>query len=57
MPTRNTPPTAQSDWVHYVPDAATAMRKAKAAAGDRDVMVHGASLAQSLRARACSTSW
>ncbi|MCQ0016706.1 dihydrofolate reductase family protein [Actinomadura madurae] len=38
----------QSGWVHYVPDAATAMREAKAAAGDRDVMVHGAGLAQSL---------
>jgi dihydrofolate reductase len=34
--------------VHYVPDAATAMREAKAAAGDASVMVHGASLAQSL---------
>jgi len=31
-----------------VPDAATAMHEAKAAAGDRDVMVHGAGLAQSL---------
>jgi dihydrofolate reductase len=37
VPTRGTPP-----------DAATAMREAKAAAGDQDVMVHGASLAQSL---------
>ena len=48
VPTRGTPPEPQSDWVHYVPDAATAMREAKAAAGDQDVMVHGASLAQSL---------
>ncbi len=48
VPTRGTPPEPQSDWVHYVPDAATAMRGARAAAGDRDVMVHGADLAQSL---------
>jgi dihydrofolate reductase len=31
-----------------VPDAETAMREAKAAAGERDVMVHGARLAQTL---------
>lgn len=48
VPTRGTPPEPQSDWVHYVPDAATGMREAKAAAGDKDVMVHGAGLAQSL---------
>jgi len=48
VPTRGTPPQPQSGWVHYVPDAATAMREAKAAAGDQDVMVHGAGLAQSL---------
>jgi hypothetical protein len=48
VPTRGTPPEPQSDWVHYVPDAATAMPEAKAAAGDQDVMVHGAGLAQSL---------
>ena len=48
VPTRGTPPEPQSAWVHYVPDAATAMREAKAAAGDHDVMVHGAGLAQSL---------
>jgi dihydrofolate reductase len=48
VPTRGTSPEPQSGWVHYVPDAATAMREAKAAAGDRDVMVHGAGLAQSL---------
>lgn len=35
-------------WIRYVPDPATAMREAKAAAGDRNVMVHGADLAQSL---------
>jgi dihydrofolate reductase len=48
VPTRGTPPEPQSDWVHYVRDAATAMREAKSAAGDKDVMVHGAGLAQSL---------
>ncbi len=48
VPTRGTPPEPQSVWVHYVADAATAMREAKAAAGDKDVMVHGAGLAQSL---------
>src|SRR5262249_39888520 len=48
VPPRRTPAAPQSGWVHYVPDAATAMREAKAAAGDQDVMVHGAGLAQSL---------
>jgi dihydrofolate reductase len=48
VPTRGTPPEPESPWVHYVPDAAIAMREAKTAAGDRDVMVHGAGLAQSL---------
>jgi len=48
VPTRGTPPEPPSGWVHYVPDAATAMREAKAAAGDGDVMVHGADLARSL---------
>ena len=48
VPTRTTPPEPPSEWVHYVPDAVTAIREAKAAAGDRDVMVHGAALAQSL---------
>jgi len=48
VPTRGIPPDPQSGWVNYVPDAATAMREAKAAAGDADVMVHGADLAQSL---------
>jgi dihydrofolate reductase len=50
VPTRGVPPDPQSDWVHYVADAATAMREAKAAAGGRNVMVHGADLAQSLLA-------
>jgi dihydrofolate reductase len=48
VPTRGTPPAPQSGWVHYVPDATTAMHEAKAAAGDQNVMVHGADLAQSL---------
>jgi dihydrofolate reductase len=48
VPTRGIPPEPQSGWVHYVADAATAMREAKAAAGSQDVMVHGAGLAQSL---------
>lgn len=49
VPTRSSsPPEPPSHWVHYVPDVATAMREAKAAAGDQDVMVHGAALAQSL---------
>jgi dihydrofolate reductase len=48
VPTRGTPPEPQSGWVHYVPDAATAMREAKASAGEQDVMVHGTGLAQSL---------
>jgi dihydrofolate reductase len=48
VPTRGTPPKPQSGWVHYVPDAATAMREAKAAAGDAHVMMRGAGLARSL---------
>lgn len=48
VPTRGTPPEPESHWIHYVPDAATAMREAKAAAGATNVMVHGADLAQSL---------
>jgi dihydrofolate reductase len=48
VPTRGTPPEPQSHWVHYAPDPATAMRVAKEAAGAKDVMVHGADLAQSL---------
>jgi dihydrofolate reductase len=48
VPTRGVPPAPQSSWVHYVPDAATAVREAKAAAGDANVMVHGADLAQSM---------
>ena len=48
VPTRGTPPAPQSDWVHYVTDGIeSAMARAKAAAGDADVLVHGADLAQS----------
>lgn len=46
--TRDASPEPQSSWVHYVSDAPTAMRLAKEAAGDKDVMVHGAGLAESL---------
>jgi dihydrofolate reductase/uncharacterized protein YndB with AHSA1/START domain len=49
VPTRGAPPAPQSRWVHYVTDGVeSAMRQAKQAAGDADVMVHGADLAQSL---------
>ena len=49
VPTRGTPPAPQSEWVHYVTDGVeSAMRQAKEAAGEKDVMVHGADLAQSL---------
>ena len=49
VPTRGTPPEPQSDWVNYVTDGVeSAMRQAKDAAGAKDVMVHGADLAQSL---------
>ena len=48
VPTRGTPPEPPIVRVHYVPDPATAMHEAKAAAGQQDVMVHGAALAQSL---------
>ena len=48
VPTRGPAPAPQSGWVHYVSDAATAMRGAKSAAAGQDVMVHGADLAQSL---------
>jgi len=48
VPTRGVSPVPPSGWVHYVSDASVAMREAKAAAGDANVMVHGADLAQSL---------
>src|SRR5215207_10130474 len=49
IPTTGTPPPPESDWVNYVTDGVeSAMRQAKDAAGESNVMVHGASLAQSL---------
>jgi dihydrofolate reductase len=50
VPTRGEPPEqAASELVHYVKDGVdSAMRQAKEAAGDKDVMVHGADLAHSL---------
>jgi dihydrofolate reductase len=48
VPTRGTPPAPASDWVHYVTDGIeSAMRQAKHAAGDANVLVHGAEVAQS----------
>jgi dihydrofolate reductase len=48
VPTRGEPPEPASDWVHYVTDGVeSAMRQAKQAAGDANVLVHGADLAQS----------
>jgi dihydrofolate reductase len=48
VPTRGEPPEPASGWVHYVTDGVeAAMRRAKEAAGEADVLVHGASLAQS----------
>lgn len=54
IPTRGEPPESPWDNVRYVTDGVeSAMRQAKEAAGSKDVMVHGADLAQSLlRARA-----
>jgi dihydrofolate reductase len=50
VPTRGEPPAQPaSELVHYITNGVeSAMRQAKAAAGDKDVMVHGADLAQSL---------
>jgi dihydrofolate reductase len=50
VPTRGEPPEQPaSELVHYVTDGVeSAMRQAKEAAGDKEVMVHGADLAQSL---------
>ena len=48
VPTRGTAPAPQSALVHYVTDGVeSAMRQAKQAAGEANVMVHGANLAQS----------
>jgi dihydrofolate reductase len=45
---RHKAPDWAANWplVHYVSDLATAMREAKAAADDKDVLVHGAGIAQ-----------
>ena len=45
---RHPAPAWAADWpnVHYVRDLAAAMDEAKQAAGDRDVLVHGAGIAQ-----------
>ncbi len=49
VPTRGEPPAPASDLVNYVTDGVeSAMSQAKRAAGDANVMVHGADLAQSL---------
>jgi dihydrofolate reductase len=48
VPTRGQPPAPASDLVNYVTDGIeSAMRQAKQAAGDANVLVHGAELAQS----------
>jgi dihydrofolate reductase len=48
VPTRGEPPAPESDFVRYVTDGVeNAMSQAKEAAGDANVMVHGADLAQS----------
>ncbi|HEX7168791.1 MAG TPA: dihydrofolate reductase family protein [Acidimicrobiales bacterium] len=45
---RHPAPAWAADWpaVHYVSDLDAAMRDATSAAGDKDVLVHGASIAQ-----------
>ena len=45
---RNPAPAWAANWpaVHYVSDLETAMREAKRAAGDKNVLVHGAGIAQ-----------
>ncbi len=45
---RNPAPAWAADWplVHYVNDLESAMRDAKRAAGDKNVLVHGAGIAQ-----------
>ena len=42
--------------MHYVSDREAAMRDAKHAAGDKGVLVHGASIAQRALTAGCSTS-
>ncbi|MBA8792518.1 dihydrofolate reductase [Friedmanniella endophytica] len=48
--TRTPPATPVQGLVHYVSDPADAAARAKAAAGDRDALVHGASSVQALHA-------
>jgi dihydrofolate reductase len=49
VPTRGEPPAPPSPFVTYVTDGIeSAMRQAKQAAGDANVMVHGAELTQAL---------
>jgi dihydrofolate reductase len=49
VPTRGEPPAPASELVTYVTDGIeSAMRQAKAAAGDGDVLVHGADFTQEL---------
>ena len=57
VPTRGEPPEPSADRVHYVTDGVeSAMAQAKAAAGDANVMVHGAVAgAGAACAPACST--
>jgi dihydrofolate reductase len=49
---RNPAPAWAADWpaVHYVSDLETAVRDAKHAAGDKNVLVHGAGIAQRMLA-------
>jgi dihydrofolate reductase len=48
VPTRGAPPAPASDFVNYVTDGIeSAMRQAKQAAGEANVLVHGAEVAQS----------
>jgi dihydrofolate reductase len=48
VPTHHAPAGTPPDGVHFVTDGIeSCVRQAKAAAGDRDVLVHGASTAQS----------
>jgi dihydrofolate reductase len=49
---RNPAPAWAADWpaVHYVSDLEVAVREAKQAAGDKDVLVHGSGMAQRMLA-------
>ena len=46
IPSRNPAPAWAAEWpaVHYVSDLEAAVRDAKHAAGDKNVLVHGASI-------------